>query len=159
MVDAFMGVQSDALTALGKVVVAAGRVELVLALVANEVGVLDPTGSASRVVKDLKRAVRGDIPDPLLALQPEVLAWVSTLPALFEFRNRAIHGVRMKSMSADGEVTPIALLMRSGDQMVDDVHELGSAAERLAKLYTDGMNLFGSLHIANLSLRQHRPQL
>lgn len=158
MTATFMGVEPDALAALGKIVVAAGRVELVLAYVANEIGVIDPTGPASTVIKDTKKALRSPLPAPLEAWRPDVLDWMARLQKPLEVRHRAIHGVHMRSLDAAGGGDAVAYLMRKEEHVVVQAEELGAAAEALAVLSTEGMNLFGSLRMANLSLKNQPPR-
>jgi len=153
-----MGVESDALTALGKIVVAAGRVEMVLAYVANEIGVIDPTGAASAVIKDVKKAIRASLPTPLERLCPDVLDWMARLRWPLEIRHQAIHGVHMRSLDAASGKDAVAFLMRKDEHVVVRVEELEAAAEALAVLSTEGMNLFGSLRMANLSLKKQPPR-
>ena len=150
-----MGVEPAALAALGKIVVAAGRVEMVLAYVANEIGVIDPTGPASTVIRDVKKAIRASLPAPLEKLCPEVLDWMARLQKPLEIRHQAIHGVHMRSLDAAGGGDAVAFLMRKGEQKPVAVEDLEAVAEQLAVLYTEGMNLFGSLRMAAESLRRN----
>lgn len=147
-----MGVEPERLVSLGRVVVAAGRVEMVLALVANELCVANPAGTVSDVIKNVKKATR-ELPEPLSHLRPDVVEWVAQLPALFEVRHRTIHGVHLKSMDAAGRSAPVVWLTRKDEVRAVDNGELDAASEQLAVLHTEGMNLFGSLRMANLSLR------
>ncbi len=147
-----MGVEAEGLSALGRVVVAAGRIEMDLALVANELGIANPTGAASDIMKRVKKAVRA-ASKPLAQYEPQVLSWISQLPSLFDVRHRAIHGVHMKSMDVEGNAEPMVWLMRKNEHEAVDIEELNRTAEKLADLHTEGMKLFGKLHIANLSRR------
>lgn len=154
MAETFMGVETEVLAALGKVVVGAGRVEMVLALVANEIGVKEPSSGVSRVVKELKKASKMDLPAPIAAVCVDALDWASRLREPFRFRNSMLHGAHMKSMNAGSSFDPIALQIRSGEGMPVTIEELESVAELLACLNTEGMNLFGAAHVANLALKQ-----
>jgi hypothetical protein len=148
-----MGVETEALAALGKVVVGAGRVEMVLAMVANEIGVLEPSAGVSRVIKELRKASQMDLPAPIAAVCVDVLEWASGLGEPFKFRNNILHGAHMQSLNAENGFDPIALQLRSGERQPVSVDELEAVAERLACLHTEGMALFGAAHIANLSLK------
>ncbi|UIN31293.1 hypothetical protein [Microbacterium binotii] len=146
--DRFMGVDPEGLTAVGRIVVAAGRVEMVLALVASELGLPNPLRAAGDVVKDTRRAARKS--DPLLAPHSDlVLGWLAKIRAPLEVRHRAVHGVHLTDFSPDGDRAPVQWLMRSGERMKVDVAEFNETAETLARLNTEGMNLFGVLHAAN----------
>lgn len=151
-----MGVEPDALAALGKIMVAAGRPEVVLAYVADEIGVMDPTGPASNVIKDVKKAVRMPLSSPLEALRPDVLDWTARLRKPPQIRHQAIHGVHMRYMNAKRRGDPVAFLMRKDEHVVVRVDELEAAAETLAALYEEGMNRFGAFKVANLSLKARR---
>jgi hypothetical protein len=156
--EAFLGVKPEALAALGKIVVAAGRVEMVLAYVANEIGVIDPTGPASTVIKDIKKAVRASLPAPFERLCPDVLDWMARLHKPLEIRHQAIHGVHMRLPDVGGEGDAVAFLMRKEEHLVVRVEELEAAAEMLAVLCTEGMHLVGALRMANLSLKKQPPR-
>lgn len=154
-----MGVETEALAALGKVVVGAGRVEMVLAMVTNEIGVLEPSAGISRVIKELKKASQMDLPDPISAVCVDVLNWASRLREPFKFRNSMLHGAHMQAFNAENGFDPIALQIRSGERQPVSVEELEAVAERLTHLHTEGMTLFGAAHIANLSLQPKSPQM
>lgn len=154
MAETFMGVETEALAALGKVVVGAGRVEMVLALVASEIGVIEPSSGVSRVVKELKKASKMNLPAPVAAVCVDALDWASRLREPFKFRNSMLHGAHMKSMNSGSSFDPIALQIRSGERMPVNIEELEAVAELLACLHAEGMNLFGAAHIANMTLKQ-----
>lgn len=59
----------------------------------------------------------------------------------------------MQSVNAESGFDSIALQIRSGERQPVSVEELDAMAERLARLHTEGMALFGAAHIANLSLK------
>jgi len=147
--ERFMGVDADGLAAIGRLVVAAGRVEMVLALVANELGVTKPLSAASDVMKDVRRAAR-QASGSLALLSERVLSWLDELRQPLGVRHRAVHGVRMTSISPEREPIPVQWLMRKNEESPVDVDEFTTAAELLAMLHTQGMELFGALHIANL---------
>jgi len=149
MSDSFLGVEPRALTALGMIVVAAGRVEMVLALVASELGVSNPTAQAGDVVKEAKKRTR-DLEDSRASLAGATREWLARLPPLFQVRHSAIHGVHLKSGTVEGETSPAVWLMRRDDHRAVDMDELEAASQALASLYAQGMHLFGALRGANL---------
>lgn len=121
---------------------------MVLALVASELDVSNPTAQAGDVVKEARKKTR-DLEDSRASLASATREWLAQLPPLFQVRHNAIHGVHLKSGTATGETSPAVWLMRRDEHRAVDIDELDAASQALASLYTQGMHLFGALRGSN----------
>lgn len=143
--EAFGGVPATVLEAVGKVVVAATRVEHTAHMIALAVD-RDTSGKMLKPTTDKIRDAVADGLMPHCTCRPaDVAAWCDAVMVTMKDRNTMLHSVFVQQMGAGGEWLSVQIDRKTGRAFSTEEAEFLAIAQRLVVLYDRGHALLRSL--------------
>jgi hypothetical protein len=155
----YLGVPVDVLAAIGKLVVAAGRVESAVHDVAHALDIDPSKRQLANLAKEIRERLQSDLPAHARVSANAIRDWLQDVREAFETRNRVLHGVLGLKRAGDEWMLDRRHL-KTGTRTSVEAGELDAAAHRLATLAHAGTRLEAGLLIeprAGVYLRKPRP--
>lgn len=144
--ESFYGVPANVLKVVGKVVVAAGRVEAeahLIALALNK----DTSGKMIRpTTEDIGRGVEDELMPHCTCEPADVLAWCADVLTAMQDRNARLHSAFVQKMASDGgRLLPLQIDRKSGEELPAVEAEFLDIVDRLVALREHGQALTRAL--------------
>lgn len=143
--ETFLSMPLDAVLALGKVVVAAGRLEAQARHILLDLGQPPRKKQADEVLKMIRKCVKDGLPDlvaPHASTSPqELTAWTLEAGELLRARSEHLHAMAVQQRREDGWAS-VAIHLRTQRTRVTDAEDIVALATSLAKCAERG----GLLH-------------
>lgn len=137
MDDRFLGAPLEAVTAIGKIVVAAARLEGVVHDILQDLAGSASRGQVDTVLKEVRRAAGNQLPAHARITAEELVDWTERAGQVMRERHQLPHSVVL-SVFVDGEWVPHAQHIRSRSMAQLDASLLADLADRLAALAAEG---------------------
>lgn len=139
--ERFLGVAVPTLIALGKIAIAAGRLEMTLHDVAYAFRINPTKRQAAAIAKRIRqRVVSDDLPPDARTDSERIIRWLDRTVTALNDRNEALHSAHLLLGSV-----PVSRHLRTDRLNQADHHQLERLAGRLAELFREGVEVESNL--------------
>lgn len=142
----YCGLPHDVVLTIGKVTVAAARLELVAHDMLLDLGVVPGKRQLEAVLKEIRRAARAELPQHVRIDAGLIQRWTLEASRAVRKRHPLIHSAALGQIDGAGESIPVQVHIRTREARRPDIDEIAKTARDISRLATEG----GRLHIGLL---------